>query len=141
MQSDLRTRYWATSKLYFLLSQNQDEDDNKRHLSNTSEASIQQRAAAITTKGVAMSFGFKRRTAPSIASNPNAARRLATCDAVGNGGGDCLDGNGNDAADEDSPRDTDSLTGNAAPTGRSTPRLAPPRKEATGARVSRFGFR
>lgn len=75
------------------------------------------------SKGVAMSFGFKRRPAPSIAANATAARRLAN-----------VDGNGNDA-------DTDALASNVAPTGRSTPRLAPPKKEPNATRVSRFGFR
>ncbi|XP_018579087.1 uncharacterized protein LOC108917117 isoform X3 [Anoplophora glabripennis] len=81
------------------------------------------------SKGVSMSFGFRRRpmTAPSIASNANAARRLANADVI--------DRNGNEHTD------TDALTSNVAPTGRSTPRLAPPKKEPNATRVSRFGFR
>lgn len=64
-----------------------------------------------------MSFGFKRRptTAPSIASNASVARRLAS-------NADVIDRNGN----ED---DTEPLTSNIVPTGRSTPRLAPPKKK------------
>ncbi|CAG9863191.1 unnamed protein product [Phyllotreta striolata] len=90
---------------------------------------------APATKGVAMSFGFRRPTpAPSIAANASAARRLAN-NAAGIDAGDAYDRNGNDA------RDTDGLTANAAPTGRSTPRLAPPKKEANATKVSRFGFR
>lgn len=74
-----------------------------------------------------MSFGFRRRptTAPSIASNSSAARRLANAD-VANGNG---------------TSDTDPLTSNIAPSGRTTPRLMPPKKEATAIRVNRFGFR
>lgn len=74
-----------------------------------------------------MSFGFKRRpiTAPSIADNATAARRLAKHEII--------DRNGNG--------DTEPLTSNAIPPGRTTPRLAPPRKEANATRVSRFGFR
>lgn len=73
-----------------------------------------------------MSFGFKKRptTAPPIVGNTNAARRLANSD---------IDNNGND--------ESESLTGNQVPTGRTTPRLVPPRKEANATRVSRFGFR
>lgn len=77
-----------------------------------------------------MSFGFKRRptTAPSIASNASVARRLAS-------NADIIDRNGN----ED---DTEPLTSNIVPTGRSTPRLAPPKKEAIATtRGSRFGYR
>ncbi|XP_044258747.1 uncharacterized protein LOC123007486 isoform X2 [Tribolium madens] len=79
------------------------------------------------TKGVATSFGFKRRptTAPSIASNSNAARRLANIDYI--------DRNGNG--------DTEPLTTNIAPTARSTPRLMPPKKEGIATKVNRFGFR
>ncbi|KAG5874656.1 hypothetical protein JTB14_006509 [Gonioctena quinquepunctata] len=82
-----------------------------------------------------MSFGFKFRptTAPAIASNASAARRLAN--ATQNEPM-AFDRNGNDATD-----DTEALTSNVAPTGRSTPRLAPPKKEANAVRVSRFGFR
>ncbi|KAF5286895.1 hypothetical protein FQA39_LY00428 [Lamprigera yunnana] len=80
------------------------------------------------TKGVATSFGFKRRpvTAPLITDNTNAARRLAKQEFI--------DRNGNNG-------DTNLLTSNAVPPGRTTPRLAPPRKEANASRVSRFGFR
>ncbi|RZC41830.1 dentin sialophosphoprotein, partial [Asbolus verrucosus] len=87
------------------------------------------RKPPIYTKGVATSFGFKRRptTAPSIASNSNAARRLANTDII--------DRNGNGNAD------TEPLTTNIAPTGRSTPRLMPPKKEGSATRVNRFGFR
>ncbi|XP_063926098.1 serine-rich adhesin for platelets isoform X3 [Zophobas morio] len=81
------------------------------------------------SKGVATSFGFKRRptTAPSIASNSNAARRLANADII--------DRNGNGHSD------TEPLTANIAPTARSTPRLMPPKKEGIATRVNRFGFR
>lgn len=77
-------------------------------------------------KGVATSFGFKRpTTAPSIASNSNAARRLAN-------NRDMVDRNG----------DTEPLiSSNVTPTGRSTPRLVPPKKEGIATRVNRFGFR
>lgn len=72
-----------------------------------------------------MSFGFKKRpaTAPVI-GNTNAARRLANSD---------IDNNGNDEGE--------SLTANVVPSGRTTPRLVPPKKEANATRVSRFGFR
>lgn len=74
-----------------------------------------------------MSFGFKRRpvTTPAIADNAPAARRLAKHEII--------DRNGNG--------DTEPLTVNAIPPGRTTPRLAPPHKEANATRVSRFGFR
>lgn len=73
-----------------------------------------------------MSFGFKKRpnTAP-VVGNSNAARRLANSDII--------DKNGND--------ESEPLTANAVPSGRTTPRLVPPRKEASATRVSRFGFR
>nr|XP_015840790.1 PREDICTED: uncharacterized protein LOC100141942 isoform X3 [Tribolium castaneum] len=82
----------------------------------------------LCTKGVTTSFGFKRRptTAPSIASNSNAARRLAN-------NTDYIDRNGNG--------DTEPLTTSIAPTACSTPRLMPPKKEGIATRVNRFGFR
>jgi hypothetical protein len=87
------------------------------------------RKQSLHTKGVSTSFGFKRRptTAPSIASNSNAARRLANTDIIDR------NGNGNS--------DTEPLTTNIAPTARSTPRLMPPKKEGIATRVNRFGFR
>ncbi|XP_056644197.1 uncharacterized protein LOC130450059 isoform X2 [Diorhabda sublineata] len=112
-------------------------DSNKQHHQQRLVQTTNVVATAPTTKGVAMSFGFRRRqTAPSIAANATAARRLAnnaveTTNAIS----DSFDKNGNDS------RDTDALTENAAPTGRSTPRLAPPKKEANATKISRFGFR
>ncbi|KAJ8919218.1 hypothetical protein NQ315_012206, partial [Exocentrus adspersus] len=104
--------------------QSPDDDNNKPRSPTDSNKRL-----VGNTKGVAMSFGFRRRpaTAPSIASSASAARRLANADVI--------DRNGNEHAD------TDALTSNVAPTGRSTPRLAPPKKEANATRVSRFGFR
>ncbi|KAJ8971994.1 hypothetical protein NQ314_000440 [Rhamnusium bicolor] len=101
-----------------------DDENNKPRTPTDSNKRI-----SGNTRGVAMSFGFKRRptTAPSIASNASAARRLANADII--------DRNGNEHTD------TDALTSHVAPTGRSTPRLAPPKKEANATRVSRFGFR
>lgn len=74
-----------------------------------------------------MSFGFKKRpaTSASIVGNASVGRRLASPEII--------DRNGNS--------DTDCLTSNAVPSGRTTPRLAPPRKEPNATRVSRFGFR
>ncbi|KAK9891779.1 hypothetical protein WA026_016576 [Henosepilachna vigintioctopunctata] len=85
----------------------------------------------ITSKGVSTSFGFKRRptTAPSALTtdNANAARRLAHPTAI--------DSNGND---EEKKR----LIAHAQPSGRSTPKLQPPKKEGIASqKVSRFGFR
>ncbi|KAK9737001.1 hypothetical protein QE152_g11074 [Popillia japonica] len=78
------------------------------------------------TKGVAMSFGFRKRpVSAQYTGNPIAARRLASAD---------IDRNGNNG-------DTEPLTTNAVPSGRTTPRLAPPKKEPNASRVSRFGFR
>lgn len=76
-----------------------------------------------------MSFGFKKRptTASSIPGNTNVGRRLARPEIIDR------NGNGTD--------DTESLTSNAVPSGRTTPRLAPPKKEPNATRVSRFGFR
>lgn len=112
-------------------------NSNNKSAVNNGNNNNNKKAPPYQTKGVAMSFGFRRRptTAPSIASNASAARRLAN--AV-----DCTaaktlttDRNGN----ED---DTQSLTGNSVPVGRSTPRLAPPKKEPNATqRVSRFGYR
>ncbi|XP_017778420.1 PREDICTED: uncharacterized protein LOC108564041 isoform X3 [Nicrophorus vespilloides] len=96
------------------------EDENK---SSIKKASL--------TKGMATSFGFKRRptNATSVAENPTAARRLA------NASTETIDNNGNTG-------DTEPLTTNAMQSGRSTPhRLPPPKKEAAGTKVSRFGFR
>ncbi|XP_022919571.2 uncharacterized protein [Onthophagus taurus] len=74
------------------------------------------------TKGVAMSFGFRKKPPPTTTyGNPAAARRLAANDSI--------DKNGND--------DVNSIP----PSGRSTPKLVPPRKEPHSTRVSRFGFR
>ncbi|XP_074034066.1 uncharacterized protein isoform X4 [Leptinotarsa decemlineata] len=113
-----------------------DDENNKPRRHHLSPQDTNKRFAVCTdqtttTRGVATSFGFKRRptTAPAVASNASAARRLAH--AANNDG---LDRNGNDA-------ETDGLTANVAPTGRSTPRLVPPRKEPNATRVSRFGFR
>lgn len=80
-----------------------------------------------------MSFGFKKRpaTAPPMSAttgNANVGRRLA--------GAEIIDRNGNGNS-----TDMDPLTSNAVPSGRTTPRLAPPKKEANATRVSRFGFR
>ncbi|KAK5650938.1 hypothetical protein RI129_001967 [Pyrocoelia pectoralis] len=99
-------------------SQSPDYDDNKETTTKNS---------GIHTKGVSTSFGFRRRpvTALVIADNATAARRLAKQEFI--------DRNGNG--------DTASLANNAIPPGRTTPRLAPPRKEANATRVSRFGFR
>ncbi|KRT81970.1 hypothetical protein AMK59_5461, partial [Oryctes borbonicus] len=73
-----------------------------------------------------MSFGFRKRpVSSSYTGNPVAARRLASAD---------IDRNGNNG-------DTEPLTANAVPSGRTTPRLAPPKKEPNASRVSRFGFR
>ncbi|KAJ8972537.1 hypothetical protein NQ317_001793 [Molorchus minor] len=110
----------------FVRFQSPDDDNNKPRSPTDSN---RRTTSGSHTKGVAMSFGFKRRptTAPSIASSASAARRLANADVI--------DRNGNEHSD------TDALTSNAAPTGRSTPRLAPPKKEANATRVSRFGFR
>ncbi|XP_072396670.1 uncharacterized protein [Diabrotica undecimpunctata] len=113
------------------------QDSNKQHQQRFVQATTTVGTAA-TTKGVAMSFGFKRRqTAPSIAANASAARRLANNQGSidGTTATESIDRNGNDS------RDTDALTSNAAPTGRSTPRLLPPKKEANATKVSRFGFR
>lgn len=99
----------------------QSPNDDKQHLNN------HKKTTNALTKGVAMSFGFKKRplTAHSFAGNPVAARRLAGAD---------FDGNGN--------TDTQPLTPNSTPIGRTTPKLAPPKKEAiANTRVSRFGFR
>lgn len=81
------------------------------------------------TKGVAMSFGFKKRpvTAPSITGNAAVARRLADAETT--------DSNGNENVY------TDPVNTNLTCSGRSTPRLVPPKKEANATRVSRFGFR
>ncbi|XP_019868251.2 uncharacterized protein LOC109597056 isoform X3 [Aethina tumida] len=101
-----------------------DDENNKRPPELGGQGAAK---SAACTKGVAMSFGFKRRpaTAPAIASNASAARRLANADVA----------NGNDT-------DTEPLTQNAVPTGRTTPRLAPPKKEPNATKqVSRFGFR
>ncbi|KAF5300351.1 hypothetical protein FQR65_LT09181 [Abscondita terminalis] len=91
-----------------------DYDDNK-------DATVKK--SGTYSKGVATSFGFRRRpaTAPSIADNATAARRLAKQEFI--------DRNGNNG-------DTTSLTNNAVPPGRTTPRLAPPRKEANATRVA-----
>ncbi|XP_031332128.1 uncharacterized protein LOC116162620 isoform X4 [Photinus pyralis] len=99
-------------------SQSPDYDDNKETTTKNS---------GLHSKGVATSFGFRRRpvTAPAISDNATAARRLAKQELI--------DRNGNG--------DTASLANNAIPPGRTTPRLAPPRKEANATRVSRFGFR
>ncbi|CAH0553042.1 unnamed protein product [Brassicogethes aeneus] len=96
---------------------------------NDQPASASDKRPPACTKGVAMSFGFKRRAATApVASNASAARRLANADIV--------DGNGNEHTD------TDILTEHAVPTGRTTPRLAPPKKEANATKQgSRFGFR
>ncbi|KAL3278325.1 hypothetical protein HHI36_013656 [Cryptolaemus montrouzieri] len=104
------------------------DDDNRE-----STTAMKKNSHNITSKGVATSFGFKRRptTAPSAMSTPNSnvGRRLANVDTI--------DSNGNDRDDEMSP-----LTSNAQPSGRSTPRLPPPKKEGIAShRVSRFGFR
>ncbi|XP_060523649.1 uncharacterized protein LOC132700390 isoform X2 [Cylas formicarius] len=118
--------------------QSPDDDNNKRspitsdedrHLLTTNG---NKKVNPGCTKGVAMSFGFKRRVgAPSIASNASAARRLANSGAIEN-----TDRNGNEESE------AEPLTSNIASTGRSTPRLAPPKKEANAStRVSRFGFR
>lgn len=88
-----------------------------------------------------MSFGFKKRptTAPSTlmtaaaAGNANVGRRLAA-------GAEIIDRNGNNGGNS-TTTDTVPLTSNAVPSGRTTPRLAPPKKEANATRVSRFGFR
>lgn len=92
----------------FLIQQSPDDENNKE---------LSSKKPPVYTRGVAMSFGFKRRptTAPSIASNASVARRLAS-------NADVIDRNGN----ED---DTEPLTSNIVPTGRSTPRLAPPKKK------------
>ncbi|XP_044756451.1 uncharacterized protein LOC123315003 isoform X3 [Coccinella septempunctata] len=103
----------------------QSPDDNQKH--NIS----MNKNVTITTKGVASSFGFKRRplTAPSAltTSNQVVARRLAFTDST--------DSNGND-------QDTKPLTAHFQTNGRSTPRLPPPKKEGSATQgVGRFGFR
>ncbi|CAH1113841.1 unnamed protein product, partial [Psylliodes chrysocephalus] len=113
------------------------EDSNRHHQQRLVQTTTTV-GTSPTTRGVAMSFGFRRRTpAPSIAANATAARRLAnnvaTAETISTN--EAYDRNGNDASD------TDALTSNVAPTGRSTPRLVPPKKEANATKVSRFGFR
>ncbi|KAJ8944723.1 hypothetical protein NQ318_007936 [Aromia moschata] len=109
--------------------QSPDDENNKPRSPTDTNRRICSNASS---RGVSMSFGFKRRpaTAPSIASSASAARRLANANA------DLTDTNGN--ADHS---ETEPLAANVASTGRSTPRLAPPKKEANATRVSRFGFR
>lgn len=82
----------------------------------------------ITSKGVAMSFGFKKRpTTATVIGNVNAARRLANADVI--------DRNGN--SDDFEP-----LMKSVVPTGRTTPKLPAPKKEPNATtRISRFGFR
>nr|CAI5818998.1 unnamed protein product [Callosobruchus analis] len=77
------------------------------------------------TRGVATSFGF-RRGGGGGGGSAAAARRLATAHRQ--------DGNGNE--DETEP-----LAAGALQPGRTTPRLAPPKKDALGAKGARFGFR
>lgn len=70
--------------------QSPDDENNKRPPELGGQGAAK---SAACTKGVAMSFGFKRRptTAPAIASNASAARRLANADVA----------NGNDTVGSD----------------------------------------
>ncbi|XP_065170598.1 serine-rich adhesin for platelets isoform X3 [Atheta coriaria] len=99
------------------------------------------------TKGVATSFGFRKKptSAPPACTlttnNPTAARRLANAT-------ESVDSNGNTGVEQPhtipiSSHDTASLTSNAVPSGKSTPhRLPAPKKEAQATtKPSRFGFR
>ncbi|XP_045465816.1 uncharacterized protein LOC123674780 isoform X2 [Harmonia axyridis] len=100
----------------------QSPDDNHKH------SGPMRKNNSLATKGVATSFGFRRRpmTSPSVLTTPNesVARRLASTDS-----------NGND-------NDTRPLTANIETNGRSTPRLPPPKKEGNATQgVGRFGFR
>lgn len=98
------------------------------------EKTVKKKIGPPYTKGVAMSFGFRKRpsTAPAVTTatgNANVGRRLAGAEIIDK------NGNGNNFTD------TDPLASNAVPSGRTTPRLVPPKKEANATRVSRFGFR
>ncbi|XP_037045695.1 probable serine/threonine-protein kinase DDB_G0278845 isoform X4 [Bradysia coprophila] len=91
------------------------------------------------TKGTAMSFGFKKKIYTTSKKNGNsikASEKLSQEEQFGpiNTDNDCGDDNGNrGGVDVLSDRES----------GRTTPRLTPPRKESTGApyRSIRFGFR
>lgn len=80
------------------------------------------------TRGVATSFGFKR-VSPSVIPVPK------DITPVTKNSHHIIDNNGND--DPLDALDTTELH----PSGRSTPRLAPPKKEASTTRLNRFGFR
>lgn len=80
-------------------------------------------------RGAASSFGFKRRPTSAIpvpVDNEPTTKKLPS---------DTVDNNGNDD-------NLDSLeTSTLFSAGRTTPRLAPPKKEANATRINRFGFR
>lgn len=112
------------------------------------------------TKGTAMSFGFKKKLLYSTAGSKKAEAKereriqLAAEGATNNRSADTSSGSSNASSAGGPNHNQSDDNGNTAAsietlnesresTGRSTPRLTPPRKESTGApyRSIRFGFR
>ncbi|XP_055315772.1 putative uncharacterized protein DDB_G0277255 isoform X19 [Sitodiplosis mosellana] len=124
------TRSSISEQSIFLLIENEGQTESKK------------RSRSVETRGTAMSFGFKKKLPSQKRStltadgaqlkdnSLNSTNNLKTDNAccIGNN-----DNNGNSVESIESLSDT----------GRSTPRLSPPKKEAAGApyRSTRFGFR
>ncbi|GLV42039.1 uncharacterized protein CBL_05002 [Carabus blaptoides fortunei] len=89
-------------------------------------------SSASHMRGAASSFGFKRRPTSAIplsVDNEPTTRKPPTDPAV--------DNNGND----DNVDSLETISTTLFSGGRTTPRLAPPKKEANASRINRFGFR